>query len=162
MHLRIFLLLTLVLIILMHGFSYLPLLGPLPLLYPGDTSETCEKRDMKPCKNLGVPGPFQDLSNLLPGTQGQGCVPCTSSLEYERPELRDAERERQILLLETPSRRHCRVPGQHEEGENCAPSPTPHSQRAIRQLATLPDTQAPGPPPQINNHALGQRRRRER
>ncbi|KAJ7691809.1 hypothetical protein B0H17DRAFT_1049146 [Mycena rosella] len=158
MHLRIFLLLTLVLIILMLSPTPGPSSSPLPRRHKPNVREARHEA----MQESGAPGPFQDLSNLLPGTQGQGSVPCTSSLERERSELRDAERERQILLLETPSRRHCRVPGQHEEGENRAPSPTPHSQRAIRQLATLPDTQAPGPPPQINNHALGQRRRRER
>ncbi|KAJ7638109.1 hypothetical protein B0H17DRAFT_1106312, partial [Mycena rosella] len=135
-------------LILESHLRHLPLPGPLPLLYPGDASEAPRRRRLQ---NLGAPGPFQDLSNILPGTQGS--APGTSSLERERSELRDAERERQILLLETPSRRHRRVPGQHEEGENRVPSPTPHSQRAVRQLATPPDTQAPGPPPQVNNHA---------
>ncbi|KAJ7655960.1 hypothetical protein B0H17DRAFT_1146292 [Mycena rosella] len=59
--------------------------------------------------------------NLLPGAAG------TASLERECSELRDAEREHQISLQETPSR-HRRIPRQHEDEENCAPSPTPGSQ----------------------------------
>ncbi|KAJ7238906.1 hypothetical protein C8J57DRAFT_1246237 [Mycena rebaudengoi] len=46
-----------------------------------------------------------------------------TSNERERAALRDADRERQLALQETPSRRHRRVPQGSTGNENRAPSP---------------------------------------
>ncbi|KAJ7698998.1 hypothetical protein B0H17DRAFT_1049896 [Mycena rosella] len=102
-------------------------------------------------------GPFQDFSNFVLGTQDQGLSAGASSLERERSDLRDAERERHISLEETPSRRRRRIPTREEE-ENRAVSPTPGSQRVVAQLGTPLDTQAPP----ANNCVLAQHKRRER
>ncbi|KAJ7891124.1 hypothetical protein B0H13DRAFT_1887296 [Mycena leptocephala] len=85
-------------------------------------------------------------------------------LESQRTAHRDADRERQLELQETPPRRRRRMP-QHRVGdENRAPSPTPVARRHIEQpvfagVGTPPDSQRPLPP---DKRAAAQRARRER
>ncbi|KAJ7670724.1 hypothetical protein DFH06DRAFT_1125018 [Mycena polygramma] len=72
----------------------------------------------------GQRSPFRDIANFPP-PQNTAAGP---SAEQERSHAREAERERQAALQETPSRRRRRVPGQ---AENRAPSPTPGAQQAV-------------------------------
>ncbi|KAJ7704441.1 hypothetical protein B0H17DRAFT_1193675 [Mycena rosella] len=97
---------------------------------------------------LSIAGPGQD-----PSAEG-------SSLDRQRSDLRDAERQRQIALQETPSHRHRRTPRQREDEEIRAASSTPCSQRAVPPLGlpTPPDTQVPP----VSRAVLRQRLRRER
>ncbi|KAJ7480355.1 hypothetical protein B0H11DRAFT_1916092 [Mycena galericulata] len=64
------------------------------------------------------------------------------SLEQERSGLREAERQRQAALQETPSRRRRRIPGQAQNREP-SPTPTTTSQTIRLGLGTPPETQAP-------------------
>ncbi|KAF8130018.1 hypothetical protein K438DRAFT_1788907 [Mycena galopus ATCC 62051] len=61
-------------------------------------------------------------------------------VESQRTAHRDAERERQLELQETPSRRRRRIPQNRTDDENRAPSPTPAARRRVEQFL-----QASGP-----------------
>ncbi|KAK7046503.1 hypothetical protein R3P38DRAFT_2765320 [Favolaschia claudopus] len=82
--------------------------------------------------------------------------------ESHRAANRSDDRERQLALQETPSRRRRRIPGQQDE--NRAPSPTPNPRRPLAQpnfagVGTPPDSQQPSQFP--NRRAAGQQARHQ-
>ncbi|KAJ7925676.1 hypothetical protein B0H13DRAFT_1862933 [Mycena leptocephala] len=121
----------------------------------GARNAAMESPYASPRRHRLAANPFQDVGNLPRVT-----LPRLPSLDQERAALRDADRERQQALQETPSRRYRRVPRREEE--NRAVSPTPGLRRAVPPsgLATPPDSQAP--PAVANKRALAQRARRDR
>ncbi|KAJ7853087.1 hypothetical protein B0H13DRAFT_1904315 [Mycena leptocephala] len=121
----------------------------------GARNAAMESPYASPRRHRLAANPFQEVGNLPRVT-----LPRIPSLDQERAALRNADRERQQALQETPSRRYRRVPRREEE--NRAMSPTPGLQRAVPQLglATPPDSQAP--PAVANKRALAQRARRDR
>ncbi|KAJ7443351.1 hypothetical protein B0H11DRAFT_2204239 [Mycena galericulata] len=102
--------------------------------------------------------PLQDVGNA-PSARLVG------DLESHRTALRGADREQQLALQDTPSRRRRRIPANRAGDENRAPSPTPAVRRYIAQpvfagVGTPPDSQRLSLPP--NKRSLGQQRRQER
>ncbi|KAJ7795501.1 hypothetical protein B0H13DRAFT_1934897 [Mycena leptocephala] len=125
----------------------------------GARNAAMESPYASPRRHRLAANPFQEIGNVL-RVQGQSSSGLPS-LDQERAALRDADRERQQALQETPSRRYRRVPRREEE-ENQAVSPTPGLRRAVPQLglATPPDSQVP--PAVTNKRALAQHARRDR
>ncbi|KAJ7495990.1 hypothetical protein B0H11DRAFT_1910265 [Mycena galericulata] len=97
--------------------------------------------------------PLRDVGNIHCQNSTAG-----PSLEQERSGLREAERQRQAALQETPSRRRRRIPGQ---AQNREPSPTPtttsqtisrayercSTSRAYEPSSATPSVRAPAPLP---------------
>ncbi|KAJ6582758.1 hypothetical protein B0H10DRAFT_1954253 [Mycena sp. CBHHK59/15] len=90
-------------------------------------------------------------------------------LESQRAVHRDADRERQLALQETPSRRRRRMPDCQAGDENRAPSPTPVARPRIEQpvfagVGTPPNSQRPLPPDKrtVARRARSERERQER
>ncbi|KAJ7628200.1 hypothetical protein DFH06DRAFT_1442097 [Mycena polygramma] len=79
---------------------------------------------------------LQDIRNVLPNSAAPSA---SSSLEDERLALRNADRDRQLALQETPSRRRRRVPDENRAG---SPTPGPSGRRVQQRvgLQTPPAT----------------------
>ncbi|KAJ7824581.1 hypothetical protein B0H13DRAFT_2375418 [Mycena leptocephala] len=103
--------------------------------------------------------PLQNVGNI-PRPQIQNPV-AGPSVEDEHSSFRQAERERQAALQETPSRRRRRIPVQ-PRNENRSPSPTASASRGAQStslgLGTPPDSQRPV----LSARTLARRARRER
>jgi hypothetical protein len=69
--------------------------------------------------------PLRDIQNVPRVQHGPG-------VEEQRSIQRDADRERQLALQETPSRRRRRIPEARDE--NRAPLPTPVAQRPVPRV----------------------------
>ncbi|KAJ7670457.1 hypothetical protein B0H17DRAFT_1209326 [Mycena rosella] len=96
---------------------------------PSSSSLACRRdRSVRDARHDAMRSPYASpRRRRLEG--GPNSATAVSSLDRERSGIRDAERQRQISLQETPSQRHRRVPRQHEEEENRVASPTPGFQR---------------------------------
>ncbi|KAJ7706676.1 hypothetical protein B0H17DRAFT_1125528 [Mycena rosella] len=113
--------------------------------------------------------PFRDIANEVSHIQNAPSTrPVSPSLDPARSSFRDADRERQLALQESPSRRRRRIPGASgDENWSSSPavgtrssSPTPGASTS-RVARTPPDTEtttAPVPSAQ----SLAQRARRQR
>ncbi|KAJ7798887.1 hypothetical protein B0H14DRAFT_2617521 [Mycena olivaceomarginata] len=126
-----------------------------PLSPPSSLAQRCERgiRQARVYASIAPyrsprrqPGasPLRDIQNVPRVQHGPG-------VEERRSIQRDADRERQLALQETPSRRRRRIPEARDE--NRAPSPTPVARRPVPQpvfagVGTPPATlrQAPLPP----------------
>ncbi|KAJ7850355.1 hypothetical protein B0H13DRAFT_1905717 [Mycena leptocephala] len=120
----------------------------------GARNAAMESLYASPRRHRLAANPFQEVGNLPRVT-----LPRFPPLDQERAALRDADRERQEALQETPSRRYRRVPRREEE--NRAVSPTP-GLRGCSAVGISYSARLAGAPAVANKWALAQRARRDR